>query len=104
MNKLKTNLNPITLRLCSFIESVGGVTVVADKVGRNPQTFYSYNRGIMPSLEVLAEVKSKFPELDLNWLATGSCASNLKETELLQELEETKATMNIFKQVALSKM
>lgn len=104
MKKIKTK-NEVSIRLLSFIDKCGGVAFVAEKIGRRPQIFYNYsNRGSMPNFELLLDIKNNFPDLDLNWVATGLETNTIRELELIKKLDDALETMHIFKQVALGKM
>lgn len=96
--------NEVSIRILNFVKQNGGFYEVAEKIGRNAQIFYNYaNRGSMPNFELLLKIKEKYPDLDLNWVATGVETNTVKEIELVKRLDEALETMSIFKRVALGK-
>jgi hypothetical protein len=65
-------MEKIIQRLQIFIESKGGVSVVAEKLDKHPNKFYVMFRGeTKPNSATIHELKVNFPDLDLNWLYTG---------------------------------
>jgi hypothetical protein len=110
MNKKTKYMNsiedPTMNRFFSWIELNGGVKKIANSIGRSEQTLYSYTSKSFPNFKLMCELKAVFPELDLNYLATGvegSLGGN-REKELQLKIEELEATLVIFKKVALSKI
>ncbi len=72
----------------------GGPTEVARKVGKTPQSFYNYaNRGSMPNMEILQLIASGYPDFDANYILRGVPFSS-SETELRKEIEYYKAIIS----------
>lgn len=70
-------------RFLNWVESNGGPSAVAKRIGKTPQTFYNYrDRGSMPNMEVLELLVSAYQEFDVNYILTGqSSSARVKQLE-----------------------
>lgn len=90
--------NLILTRLIEFIESKGGFSEVARKIGKHSQMFHNLiRRNAKPSLDTLEEIAAQYADFDLNYIVRGKRTIEFETWNQIQsENEILKRERNIF--------
>lgn len=87
--KRSPDISVSTVRLLDFIESKGKLADVAHQIGRSPQLFYNYQKGLSkPSTDVYIDLLNKYPDFDANYILVGKKSVNDTEASRLTRERE----------------
>ena len=90
--------NLVLVRLLEFIESKGGYSEVARKIGKHSQMFHNLiRRDAKPSLDTLEEIASQYSDFDLNYVVRGKRTVDFDTWSKMQkDYDQLKRERNIF--------
>lgn len=94
--------NLVLTRLVEFIESKGGFSEVARKIGKHSQMFHNLiRRDAKPSLDTLEEIALHYSDFDLNYIVRGK---HTIEFEVWKQLQDDNELLRRERNIFLSTM